>query len=166
MATEKQILANQQNSSLAGVKTDQGKCKVRFNALKHGLSASHTLAFKESFSETYETYLEILEGFTSSLVPRNFFEASLVEQMARAYFKLQRCEYMEKLCFTEDRDLFSLSIETKMETKMDSLKQIQVSRYRSQIEGQFYRAKNALLQYRSPKQLDLFCNEGDLNEPY
>jgi len=35
--TEKQLIANQSNAKLGGVKTEEGKEKVRLNAVKHGL---------------------------------------------------------------------------------------------------------------------------------
>ena len=41
MATEKQIAANRRNAQKStGPKTAEGKYKVRFNAVKHGMTAS------------------------------------------------------------------------------------------------------------------------------
>lgn len=34
--SEKQLKANQKNAQKAGVKTDEGKAIVKYNALKHG----------------------------------------------------------------------------------------------------------------------------------
>jgi hypothetical protein len=160
MATDKQITANRENSKLAGVKTDEGKRKVRFNALKHGLSSKHLLDLKDIFQEEHELYLEILEGFSESIKPQSFLEEILVDKMARAYFKLQRCEQLEQASFKKDYE-FSYS---DAELGIDGFKASRADSYRSRLESQFSRAKEELVKARGAFQLDLFSLKDVSNE--
>lgn len=160
MTSEKQLLANRENGKLGGVKTEEGKLRVRFNALKHGLSSRHLLALENVFVEELASYLEILEGFTQSLGPKSFLEEVLVDKMARAYFKMLRCDAMEASAFSSDYDL-----ETKQTfLTVDPLMQNKVDFYRTRLESQFYRAKEELHKSRAAQQLDLFSPIGASDE--
>jgi hypothetical protein len=153
VASLKQVEANRLNAKNAGVKTEAGKAKIRFNALKHGLSSKNILTESKFILENAETYNEMLEGLTDSLGPRNFFEHSIVDQMARALFKFQRYECLEARALAEDwsvSDILSMGPESKADKLTTAL------RYKAAIETQFYKAYSALLLARSPKQLDLF----------
>lgn len=51
--SSKQQIANQQNSLKGGVKTDEGKAVVRFNARKHGILANLVADYEDNFYKNY-----------------------------------------------------------------------------------------------------------------
>ena len=89
MATEKQIKANRQNATKGGPKSPEGKAVVRRNARKHGIFASAVTEY-----DTKE-----LRGIHDELAawirPVGPVEDMLVEQIAHAYLRLQRCARAE-----------------------------------------------------------------------
>ena len=155
MSSEKQIEANRVNSLLAGVKTEEGKQVSRHNSFRHGLTGSSLLSKFKSYEETQEQYLLIVEGLRSCFKPRNFFEESLIAQMAKAQFKQRRFDEVEATCFIEDMNFI---------TRQDCLQFGNVStlelalKYKNSMDVQYYRALETLI--RTRQQLDLFFNEG------
>lgn len=163
MATEKQIQANIKNAEKAGVKSEDGRNTVRHNSFKHGLTSNSLISKLKSHKESKVEYLEIVEGLRSSLNPRNYFEEGLVEQMAKAQFKLKRFDALEASHFAEQRDTeptFYSTIErnqAEWELYLRNSDQFHLFlKYKQSIEGQYYRALFALSQGRQAKQLDLF----------
>lgn len=152
MTSEKQMLANRKNSVNAGVKTEEGKIRVRFNALKHGLTSKSLISLKGVFSESLNDYQEILQGLRETFQPSSFGDEMLVEQMARALFKMARCEVLEVTAFDAKYDFDFSGRELCLSEQKISL----VQRYRAQLENQFFRARAALLEKGAPQQLDLF----------
>ena len=70
MATQKQINANRRNAQKStGPRTPEGKARVRFNALKHGMLAkSIILPGKENF-ESREEFDFLLQSLFDDLQP-------------------------------------------------------------------------------------------------
>lgn len=101
--TRKQLAANRRNARKAGVKTEEGKRRSRLNARKHGI-------FAEALTERDQEELEqVAERFFAELSPANVVEETLVEKLALAYLKLQRCagaeaEYFERVYRPTDRE--------------------------------------------------------------
>lgn len=92
MATQKQIEANRRNARKStGPSTDLGKAVARFNALKHGLTASTTVLPHEDPS----SYTELRDSFSATYRPANAVEASLVEVIANSYWRLLRARRAE-----------------------------------------------------------------------
>ena len=76
MATQKQIEANRRNAQRStGPVTDLGKAVAKFNALKHGMTASTAVLPHEDPS----SYAELRDSFVATYQPANAVEASLVE---------------------------------------------------------------------------------------
>jgi MOSC domain-containing protein YiiM len=82
--SEKQLEANRQNAQLGGVKSEEGKQIVRFNARKHGILGNLVATYEKDF---YNNYLEQL---FDELQPASFIENILVERIALYYLKLYR----------------------------------------------------------------------------
>src|SRR5262249_2932177 len=74
---------NGQNSK--GAKTEAGKSRSRWNALKHGVLARRLLVLKDDDSQTYTL---LLENLRHDLNPGNALEEILVEKIAIAYWRL------------------------------------------------------------------------------
>lgn len=89
MTTEKQVIANQENAKLGGVKTDEGKAVSKYNALKHGI-------LKEVVSD-YEQgiYDDILERLEDQFQPVGVLEKMLVDRIGIYYLKLYRAAKAE-----------------------------------------------------------------------
>ena len=82
MATIVQISANRINGQLGGVKTEEGREKVKYNALKHGLLSLHLTDFdKEIFEGMYQQVREELK-------PEGVIQEILVERYCIYYVKL------------------------------------------------------------------------------
>lgn len=161
MTSEKQKLANQQNAKLAGVKTEAGKNKVRYNSLKHGLTAKCLVVNTSAkYEEKIGSFEELVDGLTQTFKPRNFHEELLLDQMAKALFKLRRCEHLEAACFESvSSGVFTLlSEESDKRFCIYMTNQFElVQKYRSSLEGQYYRALHTLKDGRAAHQLDLFA---------
>ena len=79
MATQKQIEANRRNAQKStGPKTEQGKAKSKFNALKHGMTAEVAVLPHED----KVSYEELRQATIESYQPANGVELMLVELVA------------------------------------------------------------------------------------
>lgn len=87
--TEKKIKANQENSKLGGVKTDEGKAVSRMNALKHGILANCMTKYDQV--QVADIYQELAKEFDASTFSRRM----LIEQLSLAYVRLGRCARLE-----------------------------------------------------------------------
>jgi hypothetical protein len=76
MATQKQIEANRRNAQHStGPRTQEGKDRIRLNALKHGMTAK-TVVLP---GEDEDVYLEKLAAWKADFPPRNEMEDSVIE---------------------------------------------------------------------------------------
>jgi hypothetical protein len=92
MASLKQMEANRRNAlKSTGPRSLRGKNIVRFNAVRHGLRASHVLLPGESFDD----FQELCSAFEAEWQPVGRTEEHYVEQMVAAQWKLQRLERYE-----------------------------------------------------------------------
>ena len=92
MATIKQIRANRRNAQKAtGPKTQEGKDRVRFNALVHGLRAESAVIPGEDQTK----FDQLLERLTAAWQPQDDQEKDLVEQIAVSQWKLARLDRNE-----------------------------------------------------------------------
>ncbi len=92
MATEAQIRANRENSKKStGPKTQEGKERVRRNALKHGLTGSGVALPSEDQAEITRSFLAL----QNELRPSNELAEKLVRRTAFLFVRLERCEKHE-----------------------------------------------------------------------
>src|SRR5208337_1255285 len=82
MATAAQIEANRRNAQRStGPKTDEGKCRARCNALRHGMAALTIVpALPQENPKRLE---ELTQEWDSDVQPQNAIERNLVRQGAR-----------------------------------------------------------------------------------
>ena len=88
--TAKQVVANQKNAKLGGVKSQKGKEIVRFNARKHGILSNLITDYEENI------YKYFLDQLFEEYKPIGFMEEMLVERIAICYLRLFRAGKAEK----------------------------------------------------------------------
>ena len=87
MTTNRQILANRQNSRKGtGPKSHNGKAKSKLNAMTHGLLAADLIVRDEDPAE----FAQVLENLVDDLQPQGPLEALLVERVAACMWRLRR----------------------------------------------------------------------------
>lgn len=99
MISEKQLEANRKNSKKSTGPRDMSK--VRFNALKHGLRSDQVILCGESREE----FDELSCGIIDFLNPQDSLEASLVDQIVFAFWRVRRCRRIDKTLVEENSDL-------------------------------------------------------------
>jgi len=151
MATENQLIANKENSQNAGVKTEEGKLRVRFNAYKHGLASKILISDFESLKEAESTLNSIFESFCVSLNPKTSLEEELIHKMAVSVFKSERCEIFEKHTLRESENMFTDKPTLEPNNNMEI-----ALKYKSSNDNSFYKALETLIKLRQVQQLDLF----------
>jgi hypothetical protein len=88
--SKKQLEANKQNAKKGGVKTEEGKAIVKYNALKHGLLAKEVVITIGEGAENPEEFNACLNDLKAQLDPEGTLEEILVEKIAVAYWRLRR----------------------------------------------------------------------------
>ncbi len=80
------LAANRRNGQKSkGPKTEEGKSRSRWNAVKHGVLSQRLVVLNENDGQTYTLLLENLQR---DLNPGNALEEILVEKIAMAYWRL------------------------------------------------------------------------------
>jgi hypothetical protein len=99
MASAAKALANRTNAQAStGPRTPEGKAAARFNSVAHGL-ASTTIVLPHERQEEYDA---VLQSFIDGHKPATENERLLVERLAQAHWRLQRCYSVER-AFLENR---------------------------------------------------------------
>jgi len=94
MVSEKQLEANRQNALKGGVKTEEGKAIVKYNALKHGLLAKEVVISVGEGAENPGEFDALVEDLMTQFAPVGAIEEMLVEKIAVSYWRLRRaCRY-------------------------------------------------------------------------
>ena len=92
MATEKQILANQQNAQHStGPRTEAGKRRSRRNAIRHGLTAETVVDALEDAAD----YRAFERAIKSDYSPQTAIEGQLVSRLASLLWRLRRAVIVE-----------------------------------------------------------------------
>ncbi|MGA9507686.1 MAG: hypothetical protein WBV55_03460, partial [Candidatus Sulfotelmatobacter sp.] len=80
------LAANRRNGHKSkGPKTEEGKFRSRWNALKHGVLSQRLVVLNENDAQTYTL---LLENLRRDLNPGNGLEEILIEKIAMAYWRL------------------------------------------------------------------------------
>src|SRR5262245_60256773 len=92
MATEKQIVANQQNAKHStGPRTESGKRRSRRNAIRHGLTAETVIHSLEDAAD----YRAFERAIKSGYSPQSAIEGQLVTRLASLLWRLRRAVIVE-----------------------------------------------------------------------
>ena len=92
MATEKQIIANQQNAQHStGPRTEAGKRRSRRNAIRHGLAAETVIDTLEDAAD----YRVFERAIKSNYSPQTAIEGQLVSRLASLLWRLRRAVIVE-----------------------------------------------------------------------
>lgn len=98
MTSVRKIEANRKNAQKStGPRTEEGRHKVRFNALQHGLCAE-TIVLPHEDATAYQNRLET---WTADLKPRTDMEAYLIGRMVKLSWKLDRADAHERAVLAE-----------------------------------------------------------------
>lgn len=88
--SKKQLRANRKNGKKGGVKTENGKSVVRYNALKHGLLAKEIVILVGDGAENPEEFHSLWESLVQQLKPKGTLEELLVEKIVCFFWRLRR----------------------------------------------------------------------------
>jgi hypothetical protein len=92
MATEKQIIANQQNAKHStGPRTESGRRRSRRNAVRHGLTAETVIDIREDAAD----YRAFERAIKSDYSPQTAIEGQLVSRLASLLWRLRRAVIIE-----------------------------------------------------------------------
>jgi hypothetical protein len=140
MTTEKQILANRENSqNSTGPVTAAGKAAVSQNRTVHGLNYNPD-TFRVLACEDQSQYDALLKALMDEQSPQDTTETLLVTAMAQHRWLLDRANRLQESCFDQetaritDQKLFSLYL-----------------RYATTHERAFHKCLNDLLKLRNHK---------------
>jgi hypothetical protein len=97
-ATARAAINRENAQASTGPKSEAGKNRTRMNALAHGLTSKQVVLPHESNEE----YQLMHQGLIDSYNPANQNENVLVDRLAQAYWRLQRCYEVER-AFLENR---------------------------------------------------------------
>jgi hypothetical protein len=161
MASEAQIAANRLNAQKStGPRTPQGRAAMRWNPLRHGLSAATVVLFYESEAE----FEQFRQDLALDFEPVGAEECALVEQIATLRWRLRRASRAEAaLVNAEAERRRELLAEGGSKTLypigagmiFDGLTQSMgtLTRYEAAIERQLHRA-TAMLERRQAQRLE------------
>jgi hypothetical protein len=138
MSSEKQIQANRRNALKGGPKTEEGKAKVRLNAVSHGFFSKEDLAPGEDRA----LLAEIREEFMKELRPVGAVETFLVELVVSSSWRLRRVINNEAKHITSGADYrfdswqnilrHTAALERRIYRALHELQKVQKSRLGSQ----------------------------------
>jgi hypothetical protein len=147
MASQAQSVANCANAQLStGPKTAAGKQAVAQNGLSHGLSSAKFAVLPHENPAEYQALLESLQA---EFAPHTAAETFLVEEMARAQWKLRRITAMEHQLLSAEGDLAKWF---KEDCSQDEVL-LKLSRYESTARRAWYKALAELGKLRSGRSL-------------
>src|SRR6266851_3173564 len=108
--SERKMEANRRNARKStGPRTEAGKKKSRWNALKHGLTAKRTLV---PGLENAKVYRKLLKGYLRDFKPEGVVEESLVQELVACHLQMIRGSRVE-------RDAFLAAADEKVDECLD-----------------------------------------------
>lgn len=120
--SKRQLLANQKNAKLGGVKTSEGKSISKMNAFKHGILSKEVLLDTES-KTIFEDFCEPLRA---SLSPQTSIEAIISDRIIVNFWRLKRIIEIEKntMEWNREESLEELDLWTSKNTEQPRRKAI------------------------------------------
>ena len=154
--SDKQLAANRRNATRStGPRTPEGKARVKWNALKHGLLARSVVVPLKGGPENRRQFKALLEQLHEEMHPVGMIEEMLVEQIAVAYWRRRRALRAEAGEIT-DNVLDSRRYGSEfhpgtlaLPSKSDTYK---IVRYEAAIDRQLHRSVNQLERLQNRRQ--------------
>src|SRR5688500_9222311 len=139
-ATARAAINRNNAQASTGPKTEAGKERSSLNAIGHGLT-SRTVVLPHENAEEYEA---MHRGLIESHKPANHNEVVLVERVAQAYWRLQRCYAVER-AFLDNRIASSgqdpdMAMANLFIDKNESARMRLLMRYLVSAERAYYKA--------------------------
>jgi hypothetical protein len=148
MATQAQSIANCANAQRStGPRTPAGKRAVAQNGLSHGLSSSRFAVLPNENPAEYESLLHSLQAEFS---PATAAECFLVEEMARAQWKLRRIDSIEHELLSNGAGLTAWF---KEDCAQDAIL-LKLSRYEGAARRAWYKAFTEIRKLRAGQALE------------
>ena len=152
--SKKQLEANRENAKKGGVKTEEGKRKSRFNAVKHGMLLTKEILLP---SEDPEEFAEFKIDIMSELLPNGQLELTIVDRLISSFWRLRRALIMERSFIIENlkdgllskdhwHKVFEVNEAEKTYISGPSVEILM--RYEAAIEKQWYKALDKLIEVR------------------
>jgi len=133
--SKKQLEANKKNAQKGGVKTQEGKAIVKYNALKHGLLAKEAVITVGEGAESPEEFDALLEDLKTQLAPAGTLEEMLVEKVVVAYWRLRRAYKYEVGLIREELDTTTDDFYSRNSNKTDEEIDQEIERDKESIES-------------------------------
>ncbi len=150
--SNKQLEANRENSKKGGVKTNEGKEVIKYNAVKHGLLSNELLIERNDKNK----FGDFQNGLVAELKPKTDLEYFLADRIITCAWRLKTVLKIENNIISWEKnkdDEFVLGDDKQLKRKLmmnivenDNLERM--NRYETSIERKFYRAIN---EYRALK---------------
>jgi hypothetical protein len=147
MSSQKQIDANRRNAlKSTGPKSEEGKARSSMNALRHGLTAEQAVLPHENGDD----YEKLREGMLESYAPADSAELAIVEELANAYWRLQRLHRVETQYWDHAGGSYTRGdqgiAEALLQTPDRQMRNF--FRYYAQVERSYYKALAAANQMK------------------
>lgn len=110
--SQKQLVANRENSKLGGVKTEEGKAVSKYNAMKHGLLSKEVLLE----GEDEKMLIEIGKTLRSELDPQTELESVLIDRITANVWRLKRVMQIEREMIDNDKNTMGFSLSDRKKT--------------------------------------------------
>jgi hypothetical protein len=156
MASEKQIAANRENGKKGGVKTEQGKQAVRFNAVSHGLFTRNAALP----CEDAECLTSLRDRYMDEIKPVGESETLLVERIISSTWRLRRAlDSEQKYTRPSAQNINSVTdylrgIDYRYDGWQNYLK------YENALDAQIYKARRELERIQRIRLGDKYSNPG------
>src|SRR4029450_8800931 len=136
-----------------GPRSEEGKARTRFNALKHGMRSKSALLPGESPEEYYDLKAKLKQGWK----PQGPTEEFQVEQMLQNQWRLRRIAIMEQDLFVESFESsfggeeFDANPPGALTAALANNKLTLLTRYENSARRAYYKALNELRSLQSER---------------
>jgi hypothetical protein len=152
--TESQLKANRQNAQHStGPRSEEGRARTRFNAVRHGLRSKSALLPSENPEEYYNLKAEL----TAEWKPQGPTEEFQVEQMLQHQWRLRRIAIMEQDLFVESfegsfgEEEFDANIPGALTAALGNNKFTLLTRYENSARRAYHKALAELRSLQSER---------------
>jgi hypothetical protein len=159
--SREQLEANKKNAKKGGVKTEEGKAIVKYNALRHGLLAKEVVITIGEGAENPQEFNALLEDLKTQLAPAGTLEEMLVEKVAVAYWRLRRAYKYEVGLIREELDTTTEDFYSRESNKTDEEIDREIERDKEAAESWKQDKKDFARMHKAGKPLEKIYDWGE-----